>query len=237
MSTRRHRLRSPGRTHNAAIVSAPELEGGMAPLLLCSASPRRRELLARVGLAFEVLAPHVDESRIPGEPVRALPLRLAQLKARAGLAVHRARGGADAIALAADTVVSMGETELGKPRDRVHARELLAQLSGNEHVVTTGVCVLSPGGVEGSCTIDTKVRFRALTDAQLDWLANSGDGDDKAGGYAVQGLAGALIDRLDGSFTNVIGLPMGETLELLGCAGVQMPWATLGAALRAGEAR
>jgi septum formation protein len=209
----------------------------MAHLLLCSASPRRRELLARVGLAFEVVAPNVDESRICGELVTALPLRLAQLKARAGLALHRARGGADAIALAADTVVSMGESELGKPRDRLHARELLAQMSGQEHLVTTGVCVLSAAGVEASCTVDTKVRFRALTDAQLDWLALSGDGDDKAGGYGLQGLAGALIDRLDGSFTNVIGLPMGETLELLAGAGVKMPWTAMGAALRAEDAR
>ena len=209
----------------------------MAHLLLCSASPRRRELLARVGLAFEVVATNVDESRLPGESVTALPLRLAQLKARTGLALHRSRGGAEAVALAADTVVSMGESELGKPRDRVHARELLAQMSGQEHLVTTGVCVLSAAGVEASCAIDTKVRFRSLSDAQLDWLARSGDGDDKAGGYGLQGLAGAFIDRLDGSFTNVIGLPMGETLDLLARAGVEMPWAAMGAALRVVDAR
>ena len=204
----------------------------MTSLLLGSASPRRRELLARMRLPFEVLAADVDESRIAGEPVRALPLRLARLKARAAVELHRARGGGPVIALAADTVVTMGELELGKPRDRAHARELLEQLSGREHFVTTGVCVLAADGREGSCSIDTKVRFRSMSANEIDWLVASGDGDDKAGGYGLQGLAGAFVERLEGSASNVIGLPLGEALQLLAGAGLPMPWSA-----RAGAGR
>jgi septum formation protein len=206
-----------------------------AHLLLCSASPRRRELLAALGLSFETLAPHIDESRHPGEPLEGLAERLARDKAKAGLSLLRARapGGEQllaAIALAADTVVTLDGEELGKPRDRAHARELLSRLSGRTHQVTTGVCVLSAGprGPLGdtlrSCSVRTQVRFRALTPAQLSWLADTGDGDDKAGGYGVQGLAGAFIDRLEGSFTNVVGLPLAETLQLLAEAGLLLPW-------------
>ena len=196
-------------------------------LVLCSASPRRRELLARVGLSFEVRAPAVDESRRAGEPVRDLPLRLAREKAWAGLSLARLVAPSDSspwLALAADTVVSLGDQELGKPRDRAHARALLERLSGREHTVTTGVCVLGPGGAERSCAIDTKVRFTRLSAEQLDWLAASGEGDDKAGGYALQGLAGAFIERIEGSVTNVIGLPLLETLRLLEESGLRLPW-------------
>ena len=193
-------------------------------LLLCSASPRRRELLAALGLAFQVEPAHLDESRRPGEPLAALPERLARDKAQAALSAFRSRGGGPAVALAADTVVTLDGQELGKPGDRAQAAALLRRLSGREHLVTTGVCAVSPEGRVGSCSVHTKVRFRALADEQLTWLAASGDGDDKAGGYAVQGLAGAFIDRLEGSFTNVVGLPLAETLDLLAAAGLQLPW-------------
>jgi septum formation protein len=208
-------------------------------LLLCSASPRRRDLLTGLGLRFEVLAPHIDEARRPGEPLDGLAERLAREKAQAGLALFRARAAsapfADpappgrALALAADTVVTLDGEELGKPRDRAHARALLARLSGRTHRVTTGVCVVAsgfPGAADAltSCAVHTAVRFRALTDDELSWLASTGDGDDKAGGYGVQGLAGAFIDRLEGSFTNVVGLPLTEALALLEAAGLTLPW-------------
>ena len=207
-----------------------------APLLvLCSASPRRRDLLASVGLSFQVEAAHLDESRRPGEPLAVLPERLARDKAQAALTAFRVRhgggdaagiglGGGQAVALAADTVVTLDGEELGKPESRAHAAALLRRLSGREHLVTTGVCAVSPEGRVGSCSVHTKVRFRALDEEQIAWLASSGDGDDKAGGYAVQGLAGAFIERLDGSFTNVIGLPLAETLDLLAAAGLPLPW-------------
>jgi septum formation protein len=204
-------------------------------LVLASASPRRRELLSRVGLTFQTVSPAVDESRIDGEPVKHLQLRLAEAKARAGLAMighddaghDEARPGPlqkNVAMIAADTVVSLGELELGKPRDRAHARWLLATLSNREHTVTTAVYVLGPDGVGRSCSIDTKVTFPLLDDAKLDWLASSGEGDDKAGGYAVQGLAGAFITRLEGSYTNVVGLPLSETLGLLAQTGFELPW-------------
>jgi septum formation protein len=217
----------------------------MPRLLLCSTSPRRRDLLARFGFPFEIIAPQVDESRLAKEPVRELPLRLARAKARAGLGFARpspqgAHAAEATIAIAADTVVSLGEQELGKPRDRADARAILQALSGQQHLVTTGVCVLAQRGaevVERSCSIDTKVSFHPMTSAQLDWLAASGDGDDKAGGYALQGLASAFIEKVEGSFTNVIGLPLPETLALLEQAGLALPWNTTPTARAREQAR
>ena len=190
-------------------------------LLLCSASPRRRELLARLGVAFDAVAPKVDESPLPGEDPHALPLRLARLKARAGLAV--ARAAEDTLALAADTVVAVDGVSLGKPADRAEAADMLARLSGRRHHVVTGVCALA-GDAERALTVTTEVEFAPLSSREIAWLAASGDGDDKAGAYALQGLAGAFVRRIDGSWSNVVGLPLTETLALLGEAGVALPW-------------
>ena len=121
--------------------------------------------------------------------------------------------------LAADTIVVVGEDVLGKPHDRFDAERMLRMLSGVEHRVITAVCV--PPRVRA---VETTVKFAPLTDAQVRWLAASGDGDDKAGAYAVQGLAGAFVERIDGSFTNVVGLPLAETLQMLAEAGVELPW-------------
>jgi septum formation protein len=183
-----------------------------------------------------VFAPHIDEARRPGEPLGGLPERLARDKAQAGLSLWRARpeGAAlPALALAADTVVTLDGEELGKPQGRDHARALLSRLSGRTHRVTTGVCVARalPGAPPrlDSCSVHTAVRFRALTEGELAWLAGTGDGDDKAGGYGVQGLAGAFIDRLEGSFTNVVGLPLTEALALLEAGGLSLPWSAAAA--------
>jgi septum formation protein len=193
-------------------------------LVLCSGSPRRREMLSRLGLRFDVEVPHVVEERGPGELIVAFPERLAREKAAAGLESWRKRGGqGPAVALAADTIVVDGEEVLGKPRDRADAERMLRRLSGTEHRVITGVCVVA-GGETRSRAVLTGVRFADLSDAALKWLVDSGDGDDKAGGYAVQGLAGAFVERVDGSFSNVVGLPLTETLQLLAGAGVRMPW-------------
>ena len=181
-------------------------------LLLCSASPRRREFLERLGVRFSAAAAHIDESRKAGEPAHSYVRRMAREKAetctRAG---H--------VTLAADTVVVVGDEVLGKPRDRSDAERMLRLLSGIEHRVITAVCV--PPEVR---SVETAVTFAPLSEAQVRWLAASGDGDDKAGAYAVQGLAGAFVERLDGSFTNVVGLPLAETLEMLAEAGVELPW-------------
>lgn len=197
-------------------------------LVLCSASPRRRALLAQLGLVFEVVAPEVDEARLAGESPRALAERLARAKAEAGAGALRARGvEGDVVALAADTVVALDAgrgLDLAKPLDRADAARMLGILSGREHVVISGVAVRAADGAVRAASVETTVRFRRMNAAEIAWLAASGDGDDKAGAYAVQGLAGSFIERLDGSFTNVVGLPMTETVALLEAAGVHMPW-------------
>jgi septum formation protein len=197
-------------------------------LVLCSASPRRRAFLAQLGLVFELVSPEVDEARHAGESPRALAERLAQAKAVAGVAALRARGvTGDLVALAADTVVALraeSGLDLAKPSDRADAARMLGILSGREHVVLSGVAVKAADGTVRSECVETTVRFRQMSAAEIAWLAASGDGDDKAGAYAVQGLAGSFIERLDGSFTNVVGLPMTEAVALLAQAGVPMPW-------------
>jgi septum formation protein len=182
-------------------------------LVLCSASPRRREFLERLGVRFEVSPAHIDETQKEGEAPRAYAIRMALEKSAAG-----ARPGA--AALGADTIVVKGEKVLGKPRDRADAERMLRMLSGSEHRVITAVAVAGLRAV----AVETRVRFARLSDAQVRWLASSGDGDDKAGAYAAQGLAGAFIERIEGSFSNVVGLPLTETLALLQEAGVALPW-------------
>ena len=132
------------------------------------------------------------------------------------------------VALGADTIVVVGDEVLGKPRDRADARRMLALLSGSQHLVVTSVCVVADE--TRTATVETAVRFRTLSRRALDWLADSGDGDDKAGAYAVQGLAAAFVERIDGSLTSVVGLPLAETVALLEQAGIALPWSAAGAA-------
>lgn len=181
-------------------------------LVLCSASPRRREFLERLGVGFELRPAHLDETQRPGEEARAYVARMALEKAASGAAPG-------AVALGADTIVLLGSQVLGKPRDRADAERILGLLSGNEHVVITAVCV-----GQRVRSVETRVRFARLSLAQIRWLAASGDGDDKAGAYAVQGLAGTFIESVQGSVSNVVGLPLLETVELLAEAGVKLPW-------------
>jgi septum formation protein len=182
-------------------------------LLLCSASPRRREFLERLGVRFQVAPAHIDETQRAGEPALEYAMRLAREKAAAG-----ARPGF--AALGADTVVVSQNQVLGKPRDTSDAERMLRSLSGTGHEVITAVAI---AGLRATAVM-TRVRFAQLTEAQVRWLAASGDGDDKAGAYAAQGLAGAFIERIEGSFSNVVGLPLPETLALLQEAGVELPW-------------
>jgi len=194
-------------------------------LILCSASPRRRELLAAAGLSFEVVRPDIDETRRPGEPVQGYVERLAREKVQAGLSLREKPrdGQSPLVGLAADTIVVVGDEVLGKPRDRSDAARMLSLLSGSAHAVITGVAVQGVSlRVKSARTL---VRFRQLSEAELRFLTDSGDGDDKAGAYAVQGLAAMFVDGLEGSLTNVIGLPVPEALELLAAEGVVPPWA------------
>jgi septum formation protein len=191
---------------------------GQTRLVLASASPRRRELLGQLGLSFEVSAADIDETPHPGEPAQAYVLRLAREKARAVATRHPG-----AWVLAADTTVALGDELMGKPRDAAEAREMLGRLSGRTHEVHTGVALAGPSG-EHSTVVRTRVTFRPLSPGEIAWYAGTGEPLDKAGSYAVQGKGGFLVAAVEGSPTNVIGLPLGETLELLARAGLPLPW-------------
>lgn len=174
-------------------------------ITLASASPRRRELLGAAGVEVEVRPADVDETPDPQERPRWYVERVARAKA---MAVHGER------VLAADTIVVLDGEILGKPLDPEAAAATLRRLAGRQHEVMTAV-VLRTGHVLRSRLVRTRVSFRPLTDDEIAAYVATGEPLDKAGAYGIQGRGGALVDRVVGSYTNVIGLPMRETLELL----------------------
>lgn len=185
-----------------------------APFVLASASPRRRELLARVGLHPEIRPADVDEAIAPGEAPDAYAVRVARDKARAA--------GSKRPVLAADTVVALDGRSLGKAETPERARAFLEVLSGRAHEVHTGVVLRRPDqGREATRLVTTRVRFRRLEAAEIARYVASGEPLDKAGGYGIQGAGGALVAEIAGSYTNVIGLPLEETLALLEEAGLR----------------
>ncbi|CAM3375185.1 septum formation inhibitor Maf [Corallococcus sp. ZKHCc1 1396] len=192
-----------------------------ALLVLASASPRRKDLLAQLGLRFTVTAADIDETPTAGEIARNYVKRLAEEKARTVAGRHP-----DAWVLAADTTVALGSELLGKPRDAAEARDMLGRLSGHTHEVFTGIAVA--GRARASQVVRTQVTFRALSPEEIAWYADTGEPLDKAGAYAIQGKGGFLVASVDGSPTNVIGLPLGETLALLQEAGFPLPWKKAG---------
>ena len=181
------------------------------PLILASASPRRLDLLAQIGLAPDLIDPaEIDETPLPGETARLLALRLARAKAAA---VAERRAGA--FVLAADTVVAVGRRLLGKPEDEADAARMLALLSGRAHRVLSAVAVAGPESRSAARLSETRVRFKRLTAAEIDAYLASGEWAGKAGAYGVQGRAGAFVTALNGSYTGVVGLPLYETRALL----------------------
>ncbi|MCW0197865.1 nucleoside triphosphate pyrophosphatase [Sphingopyxis sp.] len=189
----------------------------MPALVLASTSPRRRELLARIGLTpVRVAAPDIDETPLKGELPRAYVARLAASKA---LAVDRAP---DEVVLAGDTTVAVGRRILEKPVDEADLRRMLGLLSGRRHHVWSGVCVIGPDGRPRARVADTIVAFKGLSQAEIDWYVESGEGMGKAGGYAIQGKAEVFVRFLSGSHSNVVGLPLFETRALLSSAGVPL---------------
>lgn len=185
-------------------------------LVLASGSPRRRELLQSAGLTFAVRAADIDETPLPDEVPSAYVRRLSIEKAAAS-ADSPLASTADVI-IAADTTVETRGLILEKPRDDDEAYEMLRRLSGRTHQVHTGVTVsIARGGARRSSTIlvTTDVTFVPLEDEMIDWYLTTGEADDKAGAYGIQGAAAAFVERVDGSVTNVIGLPLAETLALL----------------------
>jgi nucleoside triphosphate pyrophosphatase len=182
-----------------------------APLILASASPRRLELLAQIGLAPDLIEPaEIDETPLPGETARLLALRLARAKAAAVASRH-----AGAFVLAADTVVAVGRRLLGKPEGEADAARMLALLSGRAHRVLTAVAVSAPDGRSAARLSETRLRFKRLTAPETAAYLASGEWAGKAGGYGVQGRAGAFVIDLNGSYTGVVGLPLYETRALL----------------------
>ncbi len=180
-------------------------------LILASASPRRRELLRRAGLRFRVRPSHADETALPGETPRRHVRRLAQEKARA---VWRP----GEYVLGADTIVVIDNRILGKPRDARDAARMLRLLSGRSHRVLTGVCLLTPAGARTEVA-ETRVWFRRLTRREIAEYVASGEPLDKAGAYAIQGLASRFVERIDGCYANVVGLPVARVYGLLTSAG------------------
>lgn len=186
-------------------------------LVLASTSPRRMELLARIGLApARIVAPDIDETPLKGEQPRDYVARLAQAKA---LAVARAAGE---VVLAGDTTVAVGRRILEKPVDEADLRRMLALLSGRRHHVWSGVAVAGTDGGVRVRVADTIVAFKPLSAAEVDWYVASGEGMGKAGGYAIQGRAETFVRFLSGSHSNVVGLPLFETRALLSAAGVPL---------------
>lgn len=180
------------------------------PLILASASPRRAELLRAAGFDFDVIITHVDESVRPGETPRVYVRRLAAEKSAAALWSRPT----DDVVLAADTTVVVDDEILAKPADDAEAAAMLRKLSGRRHDVLTGVS-LRRGAFELGRVEMTRVEFSALTEADIAWYVASGEGRDKAGAYAIQGLASRFIPRIDGSYSNVVGLPVAAVFELL----------------------
>jgi len=193
------------------------MSDGKLVLLLASRSPRRAELLRTLDVAFAVIDVEVDESPWPRESPAAYVRRLARMKAEAGRAA-----AADCMlpVLAADTTVVLDEAILGKPRDADDARAMLARLAGRQHEVLTGVALIDRSGAIEDLVVVTRVIFRALDARSVAAYVASGEAADKAGAYGIQGLGGALVERIEGSYSNVVGLPLTETLTLLDAAGV-----------------
>ena len=214
----------------------------MSTFVLASASPRRAGLLRAAGFAFDVIPADIDESMDVEETPDGYVRRVAQLKAEA--VASRVPGRA---VLGADTIVVVDHDVLGKPADAAEARRMLVRLSGREHVVMTAVCLITPGPAEaghyaqtgpaeaghdvpdwhegGSKRLETRVarttvEFAPLSAAEIDWYINTGEPMDKAGAYAAQGLASRFVTRVDGSYSNVVGLPIAVVYGLCRGAGL-----------------
>jgi septum formation protein len=185
-------------------------------LILASASPRRRDLLDQLGVRYTVEPADIDESRAPGETPEDYVRRMAREKAAALVGLHP---GPDVAVLAADTTVVLDGDALGKPRDHADALAMLARLSGRTHLVLTAVC-LDVGVRESVCVVATEVDFASLDPEACEAYLASGEAWDKAGAYAIQGLAGAFVCAIRGSYSNVVGLPLAETWQLLRAAGI-----------------
>ena len=184
-------------------------------LLLASASPRRAELLTAAGIPFEVRPAHIDERILPGEEAVEYASRVALEKARVVQAASDGRP-----VLAADTVVVVDRQILGKPADSDDAKRMLRMLSGRAHEVVTAVVLVAEKGSFVTGTEVTTVEFMLLNKAEIDWYVATGEPSDKAGAYAIQGLASRFVTRIEGSYSNVVGLPVALVYAMCSRAGL-----------------
>lgn len=185
-------------------------------LILASASPRRLQLLAQIGLTpSHVVATDCDETALPSETPRALALRLALAKAEAAWHQRCGTGETADFILAADTVVARGRLILPKAETADEIRDCLIKLSGRSHRVLTGLCLITPEGRRLRRCVESRVGFKRLSKDEIDFYIRSGEGQGKAGGYAIQGLAAIFVRQIVGSYSNIVGLPLFETAALL----------------------
>ncbi len=187
-----------------------------ADLILASQSPRRKYLLEQAGLTFRVIPSRIDESALPPSAPADYVRQLAEAKALDVAVTH-----ADSWVLGADTIVAVDDRMLGKPGSARDARAMLQRLSGKTHQVYTGYCLTHQRSARHIAdTARTDVVFKSLTDREIDWYIGTGEPFDKAGAYAIQGLGTFLVRRISGSYTNVVGLPVCEVVEILLREGV-----------------
>ena len=182
----------------------------MQGLILASSSSRRHSLLIKLGLNYSIAKPSIDETPYLGEPPKAYVLRMAQSKARAVLTGEYSKS----LVLAADTVISYSGNIIGKPENNADAKRILQMLAGHEHDVLTGLCCKTKK-TELKTVIKSKVKFKLLTDEEINTYCETQEPYDKAGAYAIQGNAARFIEYVSGSYSNVVGLPLLEVAELL----------------------
>lgn len=202
----------------------PSQNNNRMRVVLASGSPRRRELLSSLEIEFEVKVPAIDERPRQNEMPSSFALRMAFEKAQAVIGHYSAKESVCVIA--ADTIVVLGQKILGKPRDEAHAAIMLRELSGKPHQVITGLCVwIRHDGCDrlGGDAVRTAVVFRPLLESEIHHYVSTGEPMDKAGAYAIQGGAAGMIDHVDGSYSNVVGLPMEALTRLLRQEGFALP--------------
>ena len=193
------------------------IRDGDRTIILASGSSRRLYLLRQINIVPDkVISATIDETPLKNERPRDLALRLAQEKAQAVFTDHPGQ-----IVLAADTVVACGRRILDKPETEQQARAHLSLLSGRQHRVYGGICVMAPEGRIVIRLCETRVRFKRLDDTEIAFYLESGEWQGKAGGYAIQGLAGAFVRHLSGSYSNVVGLSLYDTIQILGGIGLR----------------
>ena len=191
----------------------------MPQLYLASKSPRRREILAQIGVPHQLIDIDVPELRAEGECPELYVERLALSKARAGVLALRSQGLSPAPVLGADTVCVLDGQTLEKPRDEAHAIDMLLSMAGREHRVLTAICLTDGQCTEAACS-ETRVQFRHFTEAQARTYWRTGEPADKAGAYGIQGCGAALVEHISGSYSGVVGLPIEALVPLLNLMNV-----------------